>query len=252
MRLQAESVLTQLGLRKRHLVALTVLRDRGGSTPQALSSTRMMDGTKVVGLPNELEAEQLIERQRSPQERRRHIVELTAAGTERLASAERALAAAENEMLGALDDAQRAARYSLLQQAANGEPPNCPRPLSDYQASSCGSGTHAWLGSSTSATAIAAKLQPTQHANPYSHAAGMSKPDPRIYALVRARPDVRPEEAVLLDDADPCVVGARDAGPHAIHYQDTAQAIEEIEGLFTKSPTAHHPKDRAFGRARDP
>jgi DNA-binding MarR family transcriptional regulator len=120
MRLRAESELAPLGLRPRHLVALTVLRDRGGSTQQALSSTLMMDGTNVVGLLNELEAEQLIERRRSPQDRRRHVVELTAAGVERLGKAECALAAAENEVLGALDDAQRAALYSLLHQAANG------------------------------------------------------------------------------------------------------------------------------------
>src|ERR1700716_3058785 len=80
MRLRAESELAPLGLRPRHLVALTVLRDRGGSTQQALSSTLMMDGTNVVGLLNELEAEQLIERRRSPQDRRRHVVELTANG----------------------------------------------------------------------------------------------------------------------------------------------------------------------------
>jgi DNA-binding MarR family transcriptional regulator len=121
MRLRGESVLAQLGLRPRHLVALTVLRDRGGSTQQALASTLMMDGTNVVGLLNELEAEQLIERRRSPQDRRRHVVELTAAGLELLRKAEGALAAAENEVLAALDEAQREALYSLLQQAANGE-----------------------------------------------------------------------------------------------------------------------------------
>jgi DNA-binding MarR family transcriptional regulator len=121
MRLRGESVLVQLGLRPRHLVALTVLRDRGGSTQQALASTLMMDGTNVVGLLNDLEAEQLIERRRSPQDRRRHVVELTAEGLELLRKAEGALAAAENEVLAALDEAQREALYSLLQQAANGE-----------------------------------------------------------------------------------------------------------------------------------
>ncbi len=121
MRLRGESVLTQLGLRPRHLVALTVLRDRGGSTQQALSSTLMMDGTNVVGLLNELETEQLIERRRSPADRRRHVVEITANGLELLDRAECALAAAENEVLAALDEAQREALYGLLQQAANGE-----------------------------------------------------------------------------------------------------------------------------------
>jgi DNA-binding MarR family transcriptional regulator len=120
MRLRAESVLEPLGLRPRHLVALTVLRDLGGSTQQALSSTLMMDGTNIVGLLNELEAEKLIERRRSPEDRRRHLVELTAAGMQRLAKAEFALAAAEDEVLGALDGAQRETLYRLLQQATGG------------------------------------------------------------------------------------------------------------------------------------
>src|SRR5436190_24172766 len=79
IRLRAESVLTPLGLRPRHLVALTVLRDHSGCTQQALSATLAMDGTNVVGLLNELEAEKLIERRRSPHDRRRHVVELTEA-----------------------------------------------------------------------------------------------------------------------------------------------------------------------------
>lgn len=67
----------------------------------------------------------------------------------------------------------------------------------------------------------------------YSHEAGMSKPDPRIYALTCARLDVRAEEAVFLDDTGRCVDGAREAGMHAVRYQDNAQAIEEIEKLLT-------------------
>lgn len=67
----------------------------------------------------------------------------------------------------------------------------------------------------------------------YSHEAGMSKPDPRIYALTCARLDVRAEETVFLDDTGRCVDGAREAGMHAVRYQDNAQAIEEIEKLLT-------------------
>ena len=67
----------------------------------------------------------------------------------------------------------------------------------------------------------------------YSHEAGMSKPDPRIYALTCARLDVRAEETVFLDDTGRCVDGAREAGLHAVRYQDNAQAIEEIEKLLT-------------------
>jgi DNA-binding MarR family transcriptional regulator len=131
MRLRAEVVLAPLGLRPRHLVALTVLRVRGGSTQQALAATLDMDGTNIVGLLNELEAEKLIERRRSPEDRRRHLVELTDAGAEQLAKVECALAAVEEEVLGALDASQRETLYSLLQQAATGTVVNCPGAIDD-------------------------------------------------------------------------------------------------------------------------
>jgi putative hydrolase of the HAD superfamily len=66
----------------------------------------------------------------------------------------------------------------------------------------------------------------------YSHESGMSKPDPRIYALACARLDVRPSEVVFVDDADVCVAGAGEAGLHAIRYRDNAQAIASIEALL--------------------
>lgn len=66
----------------------------------------------------------------------------------------------------------------------------------------------------------------------YSHEAGMSKPDPRIYALVCSRLNVRHDETVFLDDTGVCVAGAREAGIHAVHYRDNAQAIAEIEKLL--------------------
>jgi epoxide hydrolase-like predicted phosphatase len=69
----------------------------------------------------------------------------------------------------------------------------------------------------------------------YSHEAGMSKPDPRIYALACTRLGVRAQETVFLDDAEICVTGARDVGMNAIRYQDNAQAIAEIEALLTGS-----------------
>ncbi|WP_329131921.1 MarR family winged helix-turn-helix transcriptional regulator [Streptomyces sp. NBC_01476] len=119
IRLRSESVLAPLGLRPRHLLAMTVLRERGGSGQQELARTLEMDGTNVVGLLNDLEADGLVERRRSPEDRRRHIVDLTGAGVERLAKAEFALAAAENEVLGMLDAEQRETLYGLLHQVVN-------------------------------------------------------------------------------------------------------------------------------------
>lgn len=69
----------------------------------------------------------------------------------------------------------------------------------------------------------------------YSHEVGMSKPDPRIYALVCERLGARPSEMIFLDDGQVCVAGAGETGIHAIQYRNNAQAIEEIEGLLTTS-----------------
>jgi DNA-binding MarR family transcriptional regulator len=134
MRLRAESVLAPLGLRPRHLVALTVLRGHGGCSQQALATLLEMDGTNVVGLLNELEAKELIERRRSPEDRRRHVVELTDTGLQCLVRAEFALATVEDEVLRALDDTQRETLYSLLQQAAaNGDAANCAEAVNDQR-----------------------------------------------------------------------------------------------------------------------
>ncbi|MEU4248729.1 MarR family winged helix-turn-helix transcriptional regulator [Amycolatopsis sp. NPDC026612] len=118
LRLRSESVLAPLGLRPRHLIALTVLRDRGGSSQQDLAKTLEMDSTNVVALLNELESENLIERRRSPADRRRHLVELTGVGAKLLARAEFALASVEDEVFSELSDDQRETLYSLLQQAS--------------------------------------------------------------------------------------------------------------------------------------
>jgi DNA-binding MarR family transcriptional regulator len=126
MRVRSEAVLAPLGLRPRHLVALTVLRNRGDCTQQSLAATLEMDGTNIVGLLNELEAANLIERRRSPEDRRRHMVELTDAGATQLAEAEAALTAVEDEVLGALDDSQRETLHTLLLQAARGGATGCP------------------------------------------------------------------------------------------------------------------------------
>jgi DNA-binding MarR family transcriptional regulator len=131
MRLRAASAIAPLGLRQRHLVALTVLRD-GGSAQQALSTTLQIDGTNLVGLLNELEADKLIERRRSAEDRRRHIVEITPAGAKRLAQAECALATVEEDVLGRLDDEQRETLYRLLQQATSADVVECSHAVDDF------------------------------------------------------------------------------------------------------------------------
>ena len=46
----------------------------------------------------------------------------------------------------------------------------------------------------------------------------LTKPDPAIYRLLCERFDVRPQQAVFIDDSLPNVEGARRVGMHAIHF----------------------------------
>lgn len=117
LRAESESEIERFDLRARHVIALTLLRD-SGERPQAdLAHLLRIDPTNVVGLLNELEAAGLVERRRSPLDRRRHTVALTAAGHDRLAAIEDVLATVEKRVLSALDDDQRAALHTLLRTA---------------------------------------------------------------------------------------------------------------------------------------
>ena len=68
----------------------------------------------------------------------------------------------------------------------------------------------------------------------YSHECGMSKPDPRIYALACERLQADPAQVAFLDDSELCVAGARQAGIQAVLYQDNAQAIRDIGHLLAQ------------------
>lgn len=118
LRSEAEAELsTTFGLRDRHLIALTLLREFGDQSQTDLAATLRLDPTSLVGLLNELEAAGLVERRRTPQDRRRHTVALTSAGLDRLAEIERALAVSEQRVLSGLDPTEQATLHALLQKA---------------------------------------------------------------------------------------------------------------------------------------
>lgn len=63
----------------------------------------------------------------------------------------------------------------------------------------------------------------------YSHEAGMSKPDPRIYQLACDGLGVPAADMVFLDDVPENVAAARQSGMHAVLFQHTGQAIADIQ-----------------------
>jgi DNA-binding MarR family transcriptional regulator len=121
----AETSGTPDGLRQRHLVLLTLLRDHGSANQQGLAEALRLDPSNVVGLLNELEDRHLVTRRRDPADRRRHIVELSAQGHTELEAAERRLACVEDQVLRALSTQERAVLHALLLRAAGGQLPSC-------------------------------------------------------------------------------------------------------------------------------
>ncbi|WP_433824833.1 HAD family hydrolase [Actinoplanes sp. CA-015351] len=64
----------------------------------------------------------------------------------------------------------------------------------------------------------------------YSHEAGMSKPDPALWALTCRRMGAEPGEIVFVDDSPELVRQAREFGLRAVRFTETEQAIAEIDG----------------------
>jgi MarR family transcriptional regulator, lower aerobic nicotinate degradation pathway regulator len=107
------------GLTPRHLGVLFEVRARPTSQ-QALIDSIGVDPSKLVGLLNDLEAERLIVRRRDPDDRRRHIVELSKEGRAGLAAAERAVRKVEERLFAGIDGEQRKQLHGLLAQVADG------------------------------------------------------------------------------------------------------------------------------------
>src|SRR5947207_8444801 len=106
-----------LGMSLKEYLALSTLREQPWVTQQALGEVLHLDPNNCVLLLNVLESSRLAERRRDADDRRRHIVELTAEGREALARADVALESVEDEVLGPLDAAQRRELRDLLARA---------------------------------------------------------------------------------------------------------------------------------------
>jgi DNA-binding MarR family transcriptional regulator len=111
-----------LGMRVRQFMLLSYLRDRSPALQQQLCEALLLDSNNCVLLLNELEDTGYIERRRDPSDRRRHVVDLTAAGRKALERGERAQESLEDEVLAALSPEERATLRRLVSQALEGAP----------------------------------------------------------------------------------------------------------------------------------
>src|SRR4051795_13539724 len=104
----------QTGLHPYHHGILTVLGERSSETQGAIADALGYDRGQLVGLLDELEERGLLERRRDPNDRRRHIVQMTPAGRKTLAKLRTLSNRLEGDFLSPLDDAEREQFHALL------------------------------------------------------------------------------------------------------------------------------------------
>ena len=124
----ADAAMADGSLRPRHVIALTLLGERGPMTQHAVGAALSLDPSNVVGLLNELEERGLITRRRDPADRRRHIVEVSATGADELTQTYTQLGLVEDELFKTLTCDQRSALHELLASAVAGLSPRRQRP----------------------------------------------------------------------------------------------------------------------------
>jgi DNA-binding MarR family transcriptional regulator len=111
-----------LGMRVKQFGTLCYIRDRSGVLQQDLGEALYMDPNNLVLLLNDLEEHGWIERRRDPDDRRRHIVGVTAAGERAIERAERSMESVEDEVLAGLNSTEREQLRRLLDKALEEAP----------------------------------------------------------------------------------------------------------------------------------
>lgn len=110
--------------------AVLVLLDEAGmhETQGSIADALGYDRGTMVGLLDELEEQKLVERQRDPEDRRRHLVRLTADGRRKLTKMRKLARQLEDDFLAPLDEAEREVLHGLLLQLASRHEPGCAGP----------------------------------------------------------------------------------------------------------------------------
>ncbi|HEV7460952.1 MAG TPA: MarR family winged helix-turn-helix transcriptional regulator [Solirubrobacteraceae bacterium] len=106
--------LEPFGIRPRHVAALIELRDRGELTQQSLCGQLHLDPTNLVAILNDLEQRGYAKRRRDPEDRRRHLVEVSSKGLAVIEKVSEVMDGVEEDLLDGLEPAERAQFEELL------------------------------------------------------------------------------------------------------------------------------------------
>ena len=105
----------QAGFSMYQYSVLALLAEGDSATQRSIASVLGVDGSQLVGVLNDLEDRELIERRRDPDDRRRHTVSLTVEGSRQLVRLRSIVKRLEDAFLRPLDDDERKALHATLQ-----------------------------------------------------------------------------------------------------------------------------------------
>ena len=106
--------LEPFGIRPRHVAALIELRDNGELTQQSLCGHLHLDPTNLVAILNELEQRGYAIRRRDPEDRRRHLVEVSKKGIALIEKVSEVMDGVEDDLLDGFEPAEREQLEDLL------------------------------------------------------------------------------------------------------------------------------------------
>jgi DNA-binding MarR family transcriptional regulator len=109
-----DRALAEAGVRRYHYALLAALEEHGPGSQAALGRGTGIDRSDMVATVNDLAERRLVQRTPDPDDRRRNVISITAAGRERLGHLDRLLAAAQDEFLAPLAAADRQHLIDLL------------------------------------------------------------------------------------------------------------------------------------------
>ena len=111
--------LRPLDLSVQEFIVLKQVQATGPTSQTALAEALGLDNSNLAGVTGDLYQRGLIERAREECDRRRYAVELTSDGRALLEAADAAIWSGEDDLLGDLDESERAQLWMLLRRMAD-------------------------------------------------------------------------------------------------------------------------------------